>query len=472
MADARPHRHRARRAGSTMRFKVTAVATAVVAATLVATAVGAVVVQRRALTDTVDDRVRQRAADLEALVMQRSLPGGLPASGDDDAFAQVVDGDGEVVVETANLVGDGPVTDALPEGTAARLRTVDGIRLVDDDGELATDESFRLLSRRVLADDGTFVVHVGAPLDDVEESVAVLGRTLAVAFPVVLGLVAGLVWVLAGRVLRPVEAIRAEVAGMSGADLGRRVPEPPTDDEIGRLARTMNALLARIEEAQRRQERFVSDASHELRSPLTSIRSELEVDLAHPDAADLAATHRSVLDEVIALQRLVDDLLYLARADAGEAPLRRLPVDLDDIVLREVAAIRARGDVAVDASGVSAAQVDGDSDALRRAIRNVLDNAERYAASAVTVSLAERDGYATLAVADDGPGIPADQREHVFERFARLDAARARGTGGTGLGLSITREIVGRHGGAVGIADRPGGGTVVTITLPLASPRQ
>jgi signal transduction histidine kinase len=202
-----------------------------------------------------------------------------------------------------------------------------------------------------------------------------------------------------------------------------------------------------------------------LRSPLTRIRTELEVDLARPESADPIATERSVLAETIGVQRLVDDLLHLASSDANATAIKVAPLDLDDIVLREVRRVIDRDGVRVDSSGVSAAQVNGDRAQLGRAVKNLLDNAERHAASVVTVTLDETDGVARLMVGDDGAGIPPGQREHIFERFARLDDARSRDAGGSGLGLAITRDIVERHGGTIELAD--GLPTRFLIELPL-----
>jgi signal transduction histidine kinase len=267
---------------------------------------------------------------------------------------------------------------------------------------------------------------VAAALDDVNEAVATLTMTLAVTLLVVLAVVAVILWTVVGRALRTVEA------------------------------------------AHNRLEQFVADASHELRSPLTSMRSELEVDLAHPDEADLLATQRTVLDDTVRLQRLVDELLFLARRDDGKAELRQDIVDLDEIVLGEAKALRSRNRVAVDSSRVSGAQVTGDAELLRRAVRNVLDNAERHAASTVTVALSEFDDRAVLSVADDGPGIPSEQVTRIFERFARIDQARDRQRGGAGLGLAITREIVTQHQGTIAVDPSESGARFV-IRLPLSS---
>jgi signal transduction histidine kinase len=228
----------------------------------------------------------------------------------------------------------------------------------------------------------------------------------------------------------------------------------------------MNAMLDRVEEANQRQRRFVADASHELRSPLTRIRSEIEVDLAHPESADADATERSVLAEAIGLQHLVDDLLHLARSDDGAGELARGPVDLDDLVLREARRMRERGRVEIDTTGVSAAQIDGDAAQLSRVVRNLAENAERHAQTRVRLAVVEQPDGAELTIADDGPGIPPEHREMVFERFTRLDGARTREAGGAGVGLAIVRDIVERHHGTVTVDDEPGGGARFTVHLP------
>jgi signal transduction histidine kinase len=319
---------------------------------------------------------------------------------------------------------------------------------------------------RVLATPaGAGTVFVAGTVEDVEASTTVLRRSLLVAVPLSTLVLAALVWWLVGRVLRPVETIRAEVDRITASDLRRRVPEPPTTDEIARLAHTMNAMLGRLADASEEQRRFVADAAHELRSPLARIRAQLEVDAAHPATADPDATRASVLAEAARLQRLVDDLLLLASGDAGALdPVRAGPVDLDDVVER-LAAERRTGGTGIDTRGVRPVQVLGDEAQLGRAIANLLDNAVRHARSTVTVSLEERAGKAALTVVDDGPGIPAEQRDRVFERFIRLDDARS-ADGGAGLGLAIARDIARRHGGGLVIDGSALSGAVLVFTLP------
>ena len=193
------------------------------------------------------------------------------------------------------------------------------------------------------------------------------------------GLLALLVWWLTGRVLRPVEAIRREVASIEGDQLHRRVPAPDSEDEIARLASTMNEMLDRVEDATDRQRRFVADASHELRGPLTRLRSSLEVTIAHPDGVDAVALARDLLGDTVELQKLVDDLLFLARSESGSLDAPHEPVDLDDLVLEEARKLRERGTVEVDVSGVSAARTLGAADQLARVVRNLSSNAERHA---------------------------------------------------------------------------------------------
>jgi signal transduction histidine kinase len=275
-----------------------------------------------------------------------------------------------------------------------------------------------------------------------------------------------------GRALAPVEAIRLTVADISATDLDRRVPEPSGGDEIARLARTMNAMLARVDAAGRRQRAFVADASHELRTPLASVQAQLDVGLVRPDETDWFALASQLRSDTARVQQLADNLLFLAVADDAKSMAERKPVDLDEIVLRAVEPARFRGRVRIDLTGVGAARVIGDESQLGRMVTNLIDNAERHATSIVAVELRQTAEFVTLAVIDDGPGIAAEDRTRVFERFTRLDAARQRTDGGAGLGLSIVRDIVDAHGGMVMFANvAVGAKAVVTIPSPINGAR-
>jgi signal transduction histidine kinase len=431
-----------------IRARVTALAVVLTAVLLLGVSLAMIAVLRWQLTDNLDESLAQRA-DTIAAVVADGPPGTLV--GDEDLLVQLVDADGTVLSSSSNLVGAQPIAPS-------------------EYGYLTTDsvpgraETFRLLTRAVDTGGGPGYLVVGINRDDITDPLRIVSRVLAISVPAVILLLGGLTWWLIGRVLQPVDRMRAQMAEITETNLGGRIPEPSTGDEIDRLARTMNETLARVEDAVHRQQRFVADASHELRSPLTRIRTELEVDLARPEQADMVATERSVLAETIGLQLLVGDLLHLARSDAAANDIVGVAVDLDDIVLSETRRLVARGRVVVDSRGVSAAGVVGVPSQLTRAVQNLLDNAERHAATTVTVTLGELDGVALLTVSDDGAGISPDKRAEVFERFTRLDDARTRDAGGTGLGLAITRDIVERHRGTIRLADSPT--TTFVVELP------
>jgi signal transduction histidine kinase len=451
------------RFAGTIRFRITAIAVLAVVVVLVAASIALVFAQRAVLTENLEDALEQRAGEIESLVTEGRLPQVLTGI-DEDTVAQVVTADGEVLAATPNFRGQPVMAEPV---ALVPPRTIEDLPV---NPPQATPR-YRLLVSEVDGPTGKTYVYIAGLLEDVDENTAALTRSVAVVIPATAVVLALIVWWLVGRTLRPVEAIRREVAEIGGSDLRRRVPVPDTNDEIARLATTMNDMLARVDSAVERQRRFVADASHELRSPLARIRSELEVDLAHPEAADLAGSHRSVLEETTGLQRLVDDLLHLARSDAGvTAAARQEPVDLDDIVLRNVRRLRAARNGSIDISGVTAAQVIGDVDQLSRAVANLVDNAARHARSKITITLAEHNREAVLTVSDDGPGIPADQRERVFERFTRLDDARSAATGGTGLGLAIVRDVIERHRGRIVIDPEYRNGARFIVTLPLGSP--
>lgn len=444
-----------------VRFRITLAATVAVAVVLVLAGIGLVLAQRRSLTRSLEESLTQEAEAIIAGAEVGEVPEVLDPAGDDDTVAQVVVGStGDVVASTPNVEGRTRLVAASPPPFSSST----AIESVLEDGD-----RFLIVTRPVPSTSAPLVVSVGAPLDDVADATSALARSMLLAGPLVVALLAALVWWLVGRTLRPVEAIRAEVSEIGGSDLHRRVPVPPGDDEVTRLARTMNDMLARVESSAGRQQRFVADASHELRSPLTRIRTELEVDLAHPAGADPVATHRSVLEEVDGLQALVDDLLLLARIeDAPAGALVAATVcDLDDVVLDEVHRV-AGGRVEVRGADLASAQVRGDVPALARAVRNVIENAVRHATAGVDVGLTVDDGWAVVTTADDGPGIPADRAAEVFERFARLDEARSGHDGGTGLGLAIAREVVERHGGTITVDLDHQPGACVVITLPVA----
>ncbi len=447
--------------GGSIRFRLTAVAAVVVAIVLAISAVGLVRLERRQLSNNLDASLLQRADTIIASFDAVEQSGVIANSNAEDQAAQLVsavDGDSTVIAASVNLVGQPEVATSLAAGEPQRFGDLNDVPL--------PEANYRILSRRVDTASGPTTLHVIESTDDVDDTVNELIWRLAASLPVVLCLLVALMWWLVGRALRPVEAIRREVADISGTDLGRRVSVPDHGDEITRLASTMNAMLDRIAEVTERERRFVADASHELRTPLTRIRAAIEVDASNPDRADWEDTNRLVLDETDALQRLVEDLLYLARSDANALTQNRSPVDLDDIVFDEVRRQRVHTAIRFDLSQVSAAHLVGDPAQLARVVRNLLSNAERHATTGVVISLIETDDMVELDVIDDGLGVPRGSEDVVFERFGRAADDRGADTGGTGLGLAIARDIVERHGGHIVLDENWTPGARFVATFP------
>lgn len=424
----------------------------VVGVALVFGAVALVLVLRATLTGQVRVAAELRAGEIAAVLAAGGEPT-LAVDQPDEQLIQILDTQGHVVAASTNLAGAPAVLRPAP-GQALQVHTP-----VDEDLFLAVTVA-------ATTPDGPRVVIVGRALADAVDSTVVLVQGLAVGIPLLLLIVGVTTWRVVGRALAPVAAIGREVDAISATGLHRRVPEPDSGDEIAHLAATMNRMLTRLQAAQTGQRRFVSDASHELRTPTASIRQHTEVALAHPDRVTVVGLAQPVHAEALRLQRLVDDLLLLARADEAGLALRHEPVDVDDLVFAEAARLRGETSLRVHTAGVSAGRVTGDPTSLRRMLRNLADNAARHAASTVAFAITTTPGTVTVTVDDDGPGIPVADRIRVLDRFVRLADARARDGGGSGLGLAIVAELATAHGGVVTIDDAPLGGARVIVTLP------
>ncbi len=437
----------------TVRVRTTLVAVGVVAVALAAGALTLVASMRHTLTDGVRRTTRVRAEEVATQLDAGTAPGALVIAPDEDLLVQVLDRDGRVLASSP-LLADRPAIARLAAGRSAEIDVP-----TDDDPFLAVAVAAEV-------DGEPAVVIAARSLDSVSEPIHVVRRLLALGFPLLVLVVAVTAWKGVGRALRPVDAMRREVDEISAAALHRRVPRPTGSDEIARLAVTLNQMLDRLEDAQTRQRQFVSDASHELRSPVAAIRQHAEVALAHPDRVTLGELAETVLNEDIRVQQLVDDLLLLARLDEHTLETRRRPVDLDDLVFDEARRLRETTTVRVDTSAVAAGRIAADEMSMRRVLRNLADNASRHARERVAFSLTADDEVVVLRVDDDGPGIAAEDRVRVFERFVRLDGARARDAGGGGLGLAIVAELVAVQGGSVSIGDSPIGGARFELRLP------
>lgn len=439
-----------------------AIVTAVLSLGLVALSA---VAESELIEDATDLRLEQ-AKELAGIAVAGGLPEVLPLMGNDEDVVQIVSA-GQVLAASANVQTRSAFP--LPEQPPWTTEIVELDQLYADD---ATDEvsRYRVVAYGFDGPTGPATIFVAFSLEEIEEVVGVEARVGALGLPVLILVLSSAMWVVVGRTLAPVEAIRAQTDAITGSALDRRVPEPPHQDEIGRLARTVNAMLGRLQESAERQRRFVADAAHELRSPVASMRAQLEVASDGADAGDVTQLIPDLLDDTFRMQRLVDQLLLLARNDAAaHAPHRS--VDLDDIV-GAVAAddAHARG-VAIDLSAVEAVQLIGDPILLEQMVRNLIENAIAHAEQEVRVELRLTDRDAILVVSDDGPGIPVDRREEVFHRFARLDTARDRAHGGAGLGLSIVSEVVRAHRGTIEVGAAETGGAEFEVRLPLAGRR-
>ena len=448
------------RVGS-IRVRTTAAAVLVVGVSLILAGVAMVNLLQRSLRDNVAATALLRAKGIAGELASGASPDSLALGDptDDEEFVQVLDVDGDVVIASPNVADRPPVALLAPRET----RTIGPLSPPDVE---PFDDPFHVVATSSTGPRGPLTVIVGRNLEPVTNATTALTAPLAVALPALLIVVGVVTWWVVVRALSPVDAIRAEVEAISNRELHRRVPNPPGKDEIARLATTMNRMLTRLEAGRRRERRFVSDASHELRSPVASIRQHAEVAMSHPEETDAREFAQVVLEEDIRLQRLVEDLLLLTRLDEGTLRLREEPVDLDDLMFEEAARLRGATDLKIDLAGVSAGRVLGDHAQLGRLIRNLTDNAARHARRTIRLSLGERDGHVVLRIDDDGAGVEATEREHVFDRFVRLEAARDRDSGGSGLGLAIVREVAAFHGGTVAIVESELGGTGFEVRLP------
>jgi signal transduction histidine kinase len=420
------------------------------------------------LTEASDQVSRSRVEELLALARGGDLPQTL-RNVDDNGVAQVVAVDGTVLAASPNIAGVPPIADLHP-GRRAGTST---FRAPDD----SQTETYRFWYASGPSPSGPVTVYVGNGLEAVSEASAALRRALWVGVPVVLALLGVGIWLLLGRVIGRLDRIRAEVDRISVQNLDSRVAGDGVDDEVGRLAATMNAMLERLDVAAQRQRDFVADVSHDLQSPLAAQRVALEVALARPEAIDTARLRGEVLGATTDMERLVDELLVVASIDAGKTSMPAL-IDLDSVVLEEASRARTSGRAEVDTSAISAAPAYANPDDVRRVVRNLLDNAFAHAATRVVLSVTavehhDADGadggrpWAQLLVADDGAGVPVEHQDRIFDRFYRAESARSPGSG-SGLGLSIARGLAERNGGRVDLV-AAGTGATMRLLLPQAA---
>jgi signal transduction histidine kinase len=415
-------------------------------------------VLQASLTRQVDGTARQGGQEVAALIDENRLPDPVVVAG--PLTVQVLSADGRITDAS-------PDTDRLvpllpPARAAAVART--GRAVLLDGRPFGIPYLMRVVA---VPADGHQTVLSAAVYTQVSDSMTALGRDLLVGTPLLLLLLAGTTWLVVGSTLRPIAALRRGAQVVTATGQARDLPVPEARDEVRTLAITLNDMLTRLDAAQRRQRSLVSDTAHELRSPIASIRTQLEVALDHPDQQDWNQTGRDVLADTLRLASLAEDLLVLARLDEYQPRAAAgKPVDLAALAAEE-AERSAGGRVPVTAWAAGPCVVTGEVEGLRRMLRNLIENALRYGKSGVEVVTLREAGEAVLTVSDDGPGIPAADRERAFDRFVRLDDARSRdetGTGGAGLGLAIVRAIARTHGGTAHLeAASPGLRAVVRL---------
>ncbi|MBT2368583.1 HAMP domain-containing histidine kinase [Streptomyces sp. ISL-10] len=472
-------------------------ATLVVAVALIAAGAAVLLALRSSLIDRTDLQAEVVAREVASQIALDTPLDRLELPDDEERPVQIVEEGGRVaaVSEGLEAISGTSRTAVAPQPSAPAPPGGDDDDDDDDDparGEVSNDApwftsgtatvdgepgDYRFAAVEVTSgrEQRTYTVHAGAPLATEQDAVGTVREAMLVGLPLLLAVVGSVTWLVTRRALRPVEGIRSEMAAITASeDLSRRVPEPASRDEVARLARTTNETLAALEASVERQRRFVADASHELRSPIASLRTQLEVGAAHPEVLDVPGA----VEDTVRLQQLAADLLLLARLDAGERPgLTRLDAAL---LLREEVALGAppgpegpggrTGDrIPVEVRAEDGLEVVGSRGQLARVLRNLLDNAQRHAAASVTASVREDRGRVVFAVGDDGSGVPEEQRERIFERFVRLDDARSRDEGGAGLGLAIARDVARHHDGTLTVSRSPAGGALFELRLPRAA---
>jgi len=440
-----------------LRFKLTLAFTGVMAVLLTGAGIALSVLVANNLDNTIDDGLAARAGDAAAVVAARTGQSALDTTG--EAFAQVLDADGDVVDTTAGA-GESSLLDPASLAEARQ-----GIVIVERRAQ--DGAAVRLLARPVNADGTKEIVVVGEPLAQRERALGALHALLAIGGPIALLIASAVGYILAAAALRPVERMRRHAAAVTAAGTSERLPVPPTNDEIGRLGRTLNEMLARLEVAFKRERAFVSDASHELRTPLAILRTELELALRGKHTQEeLEDAIRSAAEESERLSSLAEDLLVIARSDQGRLPVHPEVLVAGDVLERVAGRFQTRAKVEgrpITADPSEGVLLNADLARIEQALANLVDNALTYGDGEVVLSARAENGCVELHVLDEGAGFPSEFLPRAFERFTRADEARTRG--GTGLGLAIAAAVAGAHGGTAHARNIEGGADV-WIALP------
>ena len=453
------------RLGGNIRDRVTTATTLVVGIALVIAGVTLLLILEQLLVAGVDNALSSRASELTVQSESGTVKGTISGTAGDTSLVQILSSNGTVIASTSNVTGEAPI---LPRHPALRATT----KTTVSDSPLDTGTEFRVLAQPIALPDGPGWIYVASSLGQVTAAVNQVRNLFLAGLPVVLVVIAVIAWLSVRQSLKPVESIRRRAAEITAADLSQRVPVPRGSDEIAHLAQTVNDLLGRIEQAATRQQQFVGDASHELRSPLAALQIQIDIALANAKSSDLGAELAPMSGQVKRMTMLIEDLLFLAKSTEARPMVLPALVDLDEIVFEEVARLRALGGPKIVTSVLSAQRVEGSYRDISRMVRNVGDNAHDHARAKIFISLRVTNKFAEIVVTDDGVGVAQADREQIFSRFSRLDGSRVRDSrgGGSGLGLSIARQIAESAAGSLFVRDRGDGhqGAEFVIRLPVA----
>jgi len=446
-----PHSRRARWG---VRKRATATAVLVVAAALIVGGLVLLVLLQTSLVASTETAARRQAADVIAQISGQDVGEAgqyIASTAHTGQYVQILAPGGAVFAASVPAAKTAPLTSLRPEPGQTLTQDVSGLRSLRD------NDDFLIVATGVSVGGRLYTVVVAATVQVQADTVSTVAWFILGATPVLLAVVGVSVWVLVGRSLRQVERIRGQVAGISARSLDERVDVPPTADEIQSLAETMNMMLGRLQASDQEQRRFVSDASHELRSPLATLSAGVEIAAADPSGATWREMKTILAGETARMRYLVEDLLTLAKTHDGGLRLETTDVDLDDVLNEEIRRLRSTSTRRIEVS-LEPARVIGDPRRLGQVVRNVLDNADRHALSRISIRVQNTNDGALITIDNDGPPLAVPDRERIFERFVRLDQSRSRESGGSGLGLAIAAGIMTAHHGWIRAGDAPGGG--------------
>lgn len=445
-----------------IRKRATATAVAVVAGALLVGGIILLVLLQTSLVAATEAAARQKAQDVSVHIADQDVAEAVQfirSTAHSGQIVQIVAPAGTVIAGSVPAADKTPLTDLRPTAGQTLTRDVSNLQSIGDDDE------FLIIASGVQEGSGVYTVVVAATVQVQADTVTTVGWFMLGATPLLLAIVGASVWILVGRSLRQVERIRGQVADINAQRLDGRVDVPATADEIHALALTMNTMLERLQDSDREQRRFVSDASHELRSPLATLSAGVEIAAADPSGETWNGMKDVLAGETARMRYLVEDLLTLAKTNDGGLRLEARDVDLDDVLDQEIRRLRSTSRHLITAE-LEPARITGDARRLAQVLRNVLDNADRHAQTWISITLRNDANGARVTIDNDGPPVPEPERERIFERFVRLDESRSRESGGSGLGLAIADGIMAAHHGTVRATATPEGDCRFELVLP------